>query len=64
MASEIVNKPHGLIHFGWPPKSPQKGTKQLTSSDDRNPKNLDLQSGHFWFSHTIIARVPMGGGRR
>lgn len=42
-----------LNNFVWPPKSPQKGTDQLTSSGDRNPKNLVLQNGYIWFSHTI-----------
>lgn len=53
VASEVANRPHGIQHFGWPPKSPQKGTDQVTSSGDRNPKNLVLQSGHIWFSHTV-----------
>ncbi|MDO5981825.1 hypothetical protein [Flavivirga spongiicola] len=42
-----------LDHFKWPPKSPQKNTDQLTSSGDRNPKNLVLQNDYIWFSHTI-----------
>ncbi len=51
---EIVAKTaQKLNNFVWPPKSPQKGTEQLTSSGDRNPKNLVLQNGDIWFSHTI-----------
>lgn len=50
---ETIIRPHGLEHIEYPPKSPQKGTDQLTSSGDRNPKNLVLQSGFIWFSHAI-----------
>lgn len=49
----VVRKPHGFTHFGWPPQSPQKGTAQKTASGDRNPKNLVIQGGHLWFSHTV-----------
>ena len=53
-ACEIVAKTDKkLNNFHWPPKSPQKNTEQLTSSGDRNPKNLVLQNGDIWFSHTI-----------
>ena len=41
----MARRPHNLKHINWPPKSPQKGTDQLTASGDRNPKNLVLQSG-------------------
>lgn len=51
--ASVVRKPHGFKNFGWPPKSPQKGTKQVTSSGDRNPKNVVLQNGHIWFSHAV-----------
>ena len=52
--SEVVSvKPHGLKYIDYPPKSPQKGTKQLTSSGDRNPKNLVEQSGCLWFSQAV-----------
>lgn len=52
--AEIVSsRPHGLEHIAYPPKSPQKGTEQVTSSGDRNPKNLILQSGHIWFSQAV-----------
>ncbi len=52
--SEVVaTKPHNLQNINWPPKSPQKGTEQLTASGDRNPKNLVLQSGYIWISQTI-----------
>jgi len=51
---EIVSKTlHGLKHIGWPPQSPQKNTKQLTSSGDRNPKNLVFQNGCIWFSQAV-----------
>tara|TARA_R110002049_G_scaffold193305_1_gene362146 strand:+ start:11935 stop:13251 length:1317 start_codon:yes stop_codon:yes gene_type:complete len=49
----ISNKKHGLEYINYPPKSPQKGTEQVTSSGDRNPKNLILQSGSIWFSQAI-----------
>ena len=49
----VARKPHNLKHINWPPKSPQKGTDQLTASGDRNPKNLVLQSGCIWFSQAI-----------
>ncbi len=45
--------PHGLSSVGYPPKSPQKGTEQKTSSGDRNPKNLVLQNGYLWFSQAV-----------
>ena len=52
--SEVVSrKPHGLEYVDYPPKSPQKGTDQLTSSGDRNPKNIILQNGFIWFSQAI-----------
>ncbi len=50
---EVGSKEHGLDYVGFPPKSPQKGTTQLTASGDRNPKNLVLQSGFLWFSQTV-----------
>ncbi len=53
VAVEVARAPHGFAHFGWPPQSPQQGTDQLTASGDRNPKNLVLQGGCLWFSHTI-----------
>ena len=49
----VGSTPHGLNYNGSPPKSPQKGTDQLTASGDRNPKNLVLQSGHIWFAQAI-----------
>ncbi len=52
--SEVVSvKPHGLKYINHPPKSPQKGTEQVTSSGDRNPKNLVVQSGCLWLSQAI-----------
>ncbi|MCK0158042.1 hypothetical protein MWU65_12670 [Cellulophaga sp. F20128] len=51
---EVVStKKHGLEYMNYPPKSPQKGTDQVTSSGDRNPKNLILQSGCIWFSQAV-----------
>lgn len=44
---------HGLKHNNYPPKSPQKGTDQVTASGDRNPKNLVLQNGHIWFAQAV-----------
>ena len=52
-AAEVARKAHGFEHFDWPPQSPQKGTAQKTASGDRNPKNLVVQNGHLWFSHTV-----------
>ncbi len=49
----VASKPHNLKLVGYPPPSPQKGSKQLTASGDRNPKNLVLQSGFIWFSHAV-----------
>lgn len=53
VATMVANKAHGLKYAGRPPKSPQKGTEQKTSSGDNNPKNLVLQSGCIWFSHAV-----------
>jgi len=53
VAEEVGRKSHGLDYVGGPPKSPQKGTDVLTASGDRNPKNLVLQGGFLWFSHTV-----------
>ena len=53
VVKSVVRAPHTLLHFGWPPASPMKGTEAKTSSGDRNPKNLVVQSGHLWFSHTV-----------
>ena len=49
----VSKKAHGLKYVDWPPQSPQKNTDQLTSSGDRNPKNLVLQNGYIWFSQTV-----------
>lgn len=48
-----VRAPHNFLHFRRPPGSPMKGTDKTTASGDRNPKNLVVQSGHLWFSHTV-----------
>ena len=53
VATVVADKPHGLRYFGYPPQCFQKGTKQRVSSGDRRPKNIVLQSGCIWFSHTI-----------
>lgn len=53
VAEIVSSKEHGLKHIEYPPKSPQKGTEQLTSSGDRNPKNMVLQNGYLWFSQAI-----------
>lgn len=52
-AEEIGNTRHGLKYIGWPPQSPQKGTENKTASGDRRPKNLVVQGGFIWFSHTV-----------
>ncbi len=53
VATRRVTAPHHLESFGWPPASPQKGTSNKTASGDRNPKNLVIQGGYLWFSHTV-----------
>ena len=53
ICEEVSRKAHNMKNFDWPPQSPQKGTTQLTSSGDRNPKNVVLQDGFIWFSHTV-----------
>lgn len=53
VSEAVSRKPHRLEHVNYPPKSPQKGTDQLTSSGDRNPKNIILQNGFIWFSQAI-----------
>jgi len=49
----VVRKPHNFRYFGWPPASPMKGVTVKTSSGDRNPKNVVVQGGCVWFSHTV-----------
>jgi hypothetical protein len=46
---------HGLTYIDYPPSSPQKGTKQVVASGDRNPKNLVIQNGYLWFSQTVLS---------
>ena len=53
IGQEISNKPHHLKYIDYPPQSPQKNTEQLTSSGDRNPKNLVFQNGYLWFSQAV-----------
>lgn len=55
-AAEVGATEHGWPSFRWPPHSPQKGTEQKTASGDRNPKNLVMQGGFIWFSHTVHFR--------
>ncbi len=49
----VVRAPHRFAHFAWPPAAPQPGTDKTVAPGDRNPKNLVLQGGHVWFSHTV-----------
>ena len=53
IAKELFSVPHNFQNFKWPPQSPQKGTDKKTASGDRNPKNLVIQNGSLWFSHTL-----------
>lgn len=53
VATIVSDKPHGFKYFGYPPKTPQKGTEQKVSSGDRRPKNLVLQNGCIWFSQAV-----------
>jgi len=53
IGQELSNKPHQLKYVDYPPQSPQKNTEQLTSSGDRNPKNLVFQNGYLWFSQAV-----------
>lgn len=53
VVGSISRKPHGFKHFGSPPQSPMKGTDKKTSSGDRNPKNIVIQSGSIWFSQAV-----------
>ncbi|GAA3553539.1 hypothetical protein [Snuella lapsa] len=53
VAKVISKTKHNLEHTNYPPKSPQKDTDQLTSSGDRNPKNLVFQNGCIWISHAV-----------
>ena len=50
---EMIRKKHGLTYIDYPPSSPQKGSKQLLASGDRNPKNIVLQGGCLWFSQAV-----------
>ena len=53
VSEQLCSKPHHLKYSGYPPKSPQKGSAIKTSSGDRNPKNIILQSGCLWFSQAV-----------
>ncbi|MDA7980790.1 MAG: hypothetical protein MPJ50_18700 [Pirellulales bacterium] len=50
---QVVNADHGLKYNGRPPAGPQKDTRTTVAAGDRNPKNLVLQGGCLWFSHTV-----------
>jgi hypothetical protein len=49
----VATKHHHLKYSHRPPKSPQRGTTVKTASGDSRPKNLVLQNGFLWFSHTV-----------
>jgi hypothetical protein len=53
IAQEVGHKAHHLQYIDYPPQSPQRDTEQLSSSGDRNPKNLVFQSGYLWFSQAV-----------
>lgn len=53
VCEQVCAKVHHLKYINYPPQSPQRNTDQLTSSGDRNPKNLVLQSGCIWFSQAV-----------
>ncbi len=53
LAQIVTQVKHGFEFFGWPPQSPQQNSDQKTASGDRNPKNIVLQNGCIWFSHTV-----------
>lgn len=53
IVASVSHKPHRFQYFEWPPDSPMKGVEAKTASGDRNPKNLVIQSGYLWFSHTV-----------
>ena len=53
VAELVCTREHNLEYFGRPPRSPQKGTDQLTASGDRNPKNLVIQNDYMWFSQAV-----------
>ncbi len=52
-ATKVWQRAHQLKYADYPPPSPQKGTKTLISSGDRNPKNAVIQGGYLWFAHTV-----------
>mgnify|MGYP007089159753 CR=1 FL=1 len=53
VVKEVIKRPHNFLYFGSPPQSPMKGVEAKTASGDRNPKNLVVQGGALWFSHTV-----------
>lgn len=53
VAKKAGSTKHGLQYVNWPPKSPQLGSDAKTASGDRRPKNLVVQGGFIWFSHTV-----------
>lgn len=60
VVKSVLRQPHAFLHFGRPPASPMKGTEAKTASGDRNPKNLVVQGGHLWFSHTVNVNSRAG----
>lgn len=54
-SEEVARVRHSFKYFGRPPQSPQRGTDKKTASGDRRPKNIVLQGGFLWFSHTVNA---------
>ena len=52
-SEQIGSAAHGLKYINFPPKSPQKDSKQKTASGDRNPKNLVAQGGFIWWSQAV-----------
>jgi hypothetical protein len=53
VVKRTVRRPHRFARFGWPRPAPQKGTEATVAPGDRNPKNLVVQGGRLWFSHTV-----------
>ncbi len=53
MVKQVIRAPHRFKYFGSPPQCPMMGTDLKSSSGDRNPKAIVLQSGSLWFSHTV-----------
>jgi hypothetical protein len=52
VVSRVLRVPH-TFRYSSPPQSPQPGTAARTASGDRNPKNLVVENGSLFFSHTV-----------